>query len=374
MTTRICFVTKEVFAWGKYGGFGKYVRTVGAELIRRGFEVSAVIPRSADQRTREVVDGITVLGLPYPTSLVDSVASELLARACAPYFYRKCQADIYHSINPSFYTLLAMLGRPRAKHLIAFCDLRGIYDWRVITSIPSLATLPNRLRAFPVESPFMRRIVRQADVFYAMTKFLAEKAVEMYGLQNPPTIVRFPYEPPGRKMKKSDKPTVCFLGRLDLIKRPWIFFELARDFPGIEFCVIGRSTVPSQDLPMIKRYTDLKNLKFFGLRFGEEKSQLLEKSWILINTSIHEGLPTAFLEAWGHECSVLSGMNPDGLVERFGYWVRDGRYSEGLRYLLSDENWQEKGKAGRRYVEKYHNIQLNINQLIRIYRDLLTQA
>lgn len=68
MTIRVCFVTKEISAWGKYGGFGNYVRLVGRELIKRGFEVCAVIPRSENQATLEDLDGITVLGLPYPTS------------------------------------------------------------------------------------------------------------------------------------------------------------------------------------------------------------------------------------------------------------------------------------------------------------------
>src|SRR3990172_10318490 len=116
-TIRICFVTKDIFGWGKYGGFGSYVRLVGSELVKNGFEVDSVIPRSENQRAFEQVDGIRVFGLPYPGSLKESVPADLVARAFAPFLYSECRAQIYQSINPSFYTLLAQLASPTAKHL-----------------------------------------------------------------------------------------------------------------------------------------------------------------------------------------------------------------------------------------------------------------
>ena len=58
---RICLVSVEIFAYGKYGGFGKATRTIGKELARRGYEVFAVVPRRLDQPPEEDLDGITVL-------------------------------------------------------------------------------------------------------------------------------------------------------------------------------------------------------------------------------------------------------------------------------------------------------------------------
>ncbi len=373
MATRICFVTKELFAWGKYGGFGKYVRLVSRELIKRGFEVCAVIPRSENQASLEDLDGVIVFGLPYPTSLLDSVPSELVARTCASYLYSKCRADIYHSVNPSFYTLLAKLGRPSAKHLIAFSDLRDMHDWRRIATISSEAAVHNKIRGLPVESQFLKRVVKQADGFYAKADFLAEKAVKMYGLDSRPPIVRHPIEAPRRNMKKSDQPVVCFLGRLDPVKRPWVYFELARKFPQTQFCVMGQTTVPSKYAPLIKAFSSLSNLKFLGWTFGERKSRILEKSWILINTSIHEALPVAFLEAWSHECAVLSGANPDGLVNKYGCYVPDGDFARGLQHLIGNNLWEKKGKAGRQYVETHHDVRSNIERLIEIYHTILTE-
>ncbi len=59
---RVCLISVEIFAWGKYGGFGRATRLIGRELARRGVEVTAVIPRRQDQKPVEYLDGIRVLG------------------------------------------------------------------------------------------------------------------------------------------------------------------------------------------------------------------------------------------------------------------------------------------------------------------------
>ena len=59
---RICFISVEIFAWSKIGGFGRSTRMLGRELVRRGFDVSAVVPRRVGQAPIEILDGIRVYG------------------------------------------------------------------------------------------------------------------------------------------------------------------------------------------------------------------------------------------------------------------------------------------------------------------------
>ena len=69
---------------------------------------------------------------------------------------------------------------------------------------------------------------------------LAPKVPGTYGME--PTPLAFLPNPmgvvPGRK-RTSKTPRVVFLGRLDPIKRPWVFVELARRFPSTEFLMLG---------------------------------------------------------------------------------------------------------------------------------------
>jgi len=52
---RVCLICVEIFAWGKYGGFGRATRLIGRELAKRGVEVFAVVPRKGRAETCRAV-------------------------------------------------------------------------------------------------------------------------------------------------------------------------------------------------------------------------------------------------------------------------------------------------------------------------------
>ena len=162
---------------------------------------------------------------------------------------------------------------------------------------------------------------------------------------------------------KSEKPQVIFLGRLDPIKRPWLFVELARFFPAVEFLMLGqphfkgRGSWAAHDLP--------PNVRLFGHVDGALKHQIVSSAWVLVNTSIHESLPTSVLEALARETPILSFTNQDNVTSRFGIvapWCSgDGRKGlgalvAGLRQLLDDTTRRTMlGREGRRWVEGTHH-------------------
>ncbi len=61
---KICLICVEIFAWGKYGGFGRAARTIGREIVKQGHTVCAVVPRRKGQGEEEDLDGIKVFGFP----------------------------------------------------------------------------------------------------------------------------------------------------------------------------------------------------------------------------------------------------------------------------------------------------------------------
>lgn len=162
---------------------------------------------------------------------------------------------------------------------------------------------------------------------------------------------------------KHPLPRVIFLGRLDPIKRPWLFVELARLFPDVEFLMLGQShfqgsgTWAADALP--------KNVKLLGHVDGEIKVELLKSAWVLVNTSIHEALATSFLEALACEVPLLSCTNQEGVVSRFGLFtgICDGdglrglpAFADGLCRLLTNRVMRvELGRRGRLWVERTHN-------------------
>jgi len=358
---RICFICVEIFAWGKYGGFGRATRIIGRELVKRGIEVFAVVPRRKGQKPVEELDGITVLSFPpyHPLSAID--------------FSKQCDADIYHSQEPSLVTYLAMRAMPNRKHVVTFRDPRDTQDWKIEFLNPSISKLRVLCNYLYEDSFLVKRAIQRANGVFCTAQHLVSKVKSKYGLKSDPNFLPTPVFV-ADKVQKSITPTVCFLARWDKRKRPEIFFNLAKKFPHVKFIAIGKAQDMEWDGYLRKTYSSLPNLEMTGFidQFAtDELSRLLEKSWILVNSATREGLPTSFLEALSHRCAILSQVNPDGIAERFGYHVKDDDFVQGLERLLERDAWREKGESGYRYVKENYELRKVIDQHISVYCETL---
>lgn len=165
------------------------------------------------------------------------------------------------------------------------------------------------------------------------------------------------------------EPMLLFVGRLHPEKRPWVVLELARRFPGVRFVVAGPASADARVAGFLAGRARPSNVELAGLVEGREKDRLFRECWALLNTSIHEGLPMTFLEAFAYGKPVVSGVDPEDLATRFGYCagVRLGSgldeatlaaFSEQIARCLADERGRrDKGAAARRYVEEHHTFE-----------------
>lgn len=358
---RICFVCVEIFAWGKYGGFGRATRIIGRELSKRGIDVYAVVPRRSGQNAVEELDGTTVLSFtPYsPVSSWD--------------LYKKCDADIYHSQEPSFGTFLAMKAMPNRKHVVTFRDPKDILDWKVEFLHPSRSRLRVMFNYLYQDNFLVKRAVRRADGVFCAAEYLIPKVKLNYDLRTDPFFLPTPVVVPD-KVEKASNPTVCFLARWDKRKRPELFFELARSFPRVKFVAVGEAQDKKLDRYFRETYSKLPNLEMTGFidQFSTNQlSSILEKSWILVNTSLREGLPVSFLEAAANRCAILSGMDSDGFPSKFGYCAKDDNFIEGLEFLLKNERWRRRGEDGYKYVRETFEIKKTIDKHVDVYEEIL---
>lgn len=194
--------------------------------------------------------------------------------------------------------------------------------------------------------------------------FLRERFPTTFGL--PPEAARLLPNPLALRVgtvAKAERPTVLFLGRLDSVKRPWILCEVARRLPDIEFHALGGAFTGGRGVWRPENVPT--NLHLHGHVEGEAKFRHLEKSWLLLNTSIHEGLPVTFQEALAYETPIVAALNPEDVPRRFGRYV--GHYpGDGLaavepfvaaiRELVDDRAQLERlGRAGRAWLEATHS-------------------
>jgi glycosyltransferase involved in cell wall biosynthesis len=205
------------------------------------------------------------------------------------------------------------------------------------------------------------RLLARPLLFAAHSQTMAAKIPATYGT-TPPEVFILPniieLNPDG--IPKSLRPRVVFLGRLDPIKRPWLFAQLAEQFPDVEFLFMGRAHFEGAgawqpvDLPA--------NVQLLGHLDGAEKLKTLASAWALINTSIHESRAISFLEALACETPLISCQNPSDLVSRFGFYVgrwdgdgRDGlpQFGAALKRLMEDTETRVRlGKEGRAWVSE----------------------
>jgi glycosyltransferase involved in cell wall biosynthesis len=292
--------------------------------------------------------------------------------------YQRCAADIYHSEEPTIGTYLAQKAMPDRKHIVTSQDPRTTGDWLTEYRYFSL----RQKGMFPLmylyeKNTLVKKAVQNADAVYCQAKHIIPKTQSLYGLSAIPDFLPNPVQVPEEEFAKAKTPTVCFLARWDRRKRPEIFFNLAKKFPHVAFIAVGKAHDKRYDRYLRKKYAAIPNLEMTGFidQFSSESwKHILGKSWIVINTAARECLPVAFLEAAAFRCALLSGNNPDGFAENFGYHVHDGNYAAGLDFLLGSDRWRERGARGYEYVKKTHELDKVIDQHIDIYTALCGQG
>ena len=358
---KLCFVCGEIFAWGKYGGFGRATRWIARDLAARGHEVTAVVACGPGQRPVETLDGIIVLGY-QPRRFWDALG-----------LLRECDADVYHSQEPSLATVLAQRARPDRAHVVTSRDPRLAYDWCLEFARPTISRARVVANLLYEDSPLVHRAVRRADQVACTARFLEPRVRRKYRLAAAPIFLPSPVELPDR-VAKAGRPTVCFLSRWDRRKRPERFLELADRFPEVRFIALGRSRDARFDRALREQYGGRPNLEMPGFvdQFaGPRLSEILSESWIVVNTATREGLPNAFLEAAAHGCAILSRVDPEGFASSFGRHVPDDDFGGGLRWLLEQDRWRAGGQAARGYVSEHYERRHAVDLHEALYRELL---
>ncbi len=363
---RICLLSTQVFAWGKYGGFGQITRALARGLAAKGFEVTVVVPRRGTQERWEELDGFRVLGYK-PCELLRG--QRILAEV---------EADVFHSIEPHYLSFLAQIAHPRAGHVITCLDVRMWEEWRVEVSYwPAGRRRLWRLAYWFEYGTAVRRAVRRADVVGYQYPDQLSKIRAVFGRWKLDGLLPNPLYVPEQAPEKASQPLVAWVARLDGRKRPEVFLKLVEATPEIEFVAFGSSQDERIRSEFEKAAARLENLDWRGFVNQFENEEIFEKlgkAWVLVNTAAREGLPVSFLEAWAHGCAVLSCNDPGGLVRRFGRVVEDEDYLTGLEWLIEEERWRQLGRRGREWVAERYEAEKALTRHVQLYELALRRA
>ncbi len=131
--------------------------------------------------------------------------------------------------------------------------------------------------------------------------------------------------------RKFSRPTILYLGRIKKYKRVDLLMqvmpEILKEIPQARLFVAGWGTEASAITDMSMRSKLRKKLKIIGPVSTAEKKELLSRSWVFVNPSMHEGWGISVIEANLHGTPAVAFRVP-GLLESIkdqetGYLVHD---------------------------------------------------
>jgi glycosyltransferase involved in cell wall biosynthesis len=215
--------------------------------------------------------------------------------------------------------------------------------------------------------------LRLADEIVVQTNRQAELCVETIGRSASviPSIVA-PAEratAPGRYF--------LWLGRIMPNKRPMEFVELARAMPDAVFTMVAIAVDGYEALLSEVRSTaaEISNLTLSDPVERSHALGVIEGSVAVVSTSVQEGMPNVFLEAWARGVPALAlSHDPDGVISRH----RLGFCASGSKVRLvgaANDLWAARDEstpvADRclRYVSEHHSPQVVVARWLDVLRD-----
>ncbi len=158
---------------------------------------------------------------------------------------------------------------------------------------------------------------------------------------------------------------VLWVGRISPEKRfEWIV-DVAERCSDYNFTVVGASNHGSAyETKLLQRATALPNVKHLGHIHHEKMIDIYRQSSFLCSTSIIEGFPNVYLEAWRLGIPVLGSFDPDGVIASSGAgWVTESvdDYVRRLEEISQNPTiWHQASSAAKNYYLNNHTLEINM--------------
>jgi glycosyltransferase involved in cell wall biosynthesis len=367
---KVCLVAHFAFGAltggtaGHIGGVERQTTLMARWLAARGHAVT-LVTWDEGQAEGVVIDGVRVLkmcrradGLPglrffHPrwTSL-----DRALARADAEVYYHNCGEYVTGQV-----ALWARRHHRRFVYSVASdpeCDPR----------LPQMKAWRERV-LFRYGLAHAARIIVQTETQQRMLE--DGRRLNSVVLPMPVLAPAGPFVPPSPPL--GDGARVLWVGRLSPEKRPDCFLDLARRCPTLRFDLVGPDDGGPYAARVLSEARSLPNLTVHGAIAREKVYEFYRAVACLCSTSLFEGFPNTFLEAWSQGLPVVSTFDPDNLIARrhLGAVAPDvPGLALALRELLeSPDRWSAASREARRYFVENHTVDAAMTRFEEVFVD-----
>jgi glycosyltransferase involved in cell wall biosynthesis len=165
---------------------------------------------------------------------------------------------------------------------------------------------------------------------------------------------------------------IAWVGRIVPDKRLEWLLEMARRCPDLRFEIAGTPNEPSTYAArLLEEARCLPNVEVLGRVNAKEMHHVYRRACFLCNTSVTEGFPTTFLEAWSYGVPVITTFDSDNIVRANGLG-RVAKDVDGLakaaRELAGDpEAYSSCSQAARRYFYENHTTEVVTRRFLCVF-------
>ena len=214
--------------------------------------------------------------------------------------------------------------------------------------------------------------IKLADAIIVQNEYQEKMLKKNFGKDGFLIKMPFPLTEQGMP-EKANPPIVLWVGAMAEVKQPELFVRLSKAIPEARFQMIGGHSGNPELYDKIKESSKrISNFEYLGVIPFDEVNEYFSRASILVNTSLFEGFPHAFIQAWMHYVPVVSlNADPDELLckNKMGFHSKMfNQVVEDVKSLLKNEALREEmGVNGRKYVEKEHDITKVIKKYIKLF-------
>ncbi len=364
----VCIVAHKAYGalkggtHGHIGGIERQTALMAKWLSAHGVETSLIVWDEGGDNV-ETIDGVRVVklcpqnaGFPFIRFFHPRWTS--LVRAL-----KQVDADVYYQNGAENATGQVALWCQRNRKAFVFSTAANT---DVLRELPDLRSARDRI--------LYRRGLRAASEIVAQTAMQADKLRKNFGVSSTvlpmpcefPVVEQAPQPPP-----QSSRQRVVWIGRISPVKRLEWLIRIAQDLPEIDFQVIGPFETEDYANKMLSASKDTRNLEFLGAVGREEVSAFYSGALCLCCTSISEGFPNTFLEAWSQGLPVVSSFDADNLLSEKGL----GIYGESPQALIagikclseSDSEWKGISRKSVEYYRNHHSLDAAMGRFQRFF-------
>jgi glycosyltransferase involved in cell wall biosynthesis len=363
----------QTFYGDHIGGAERQVQILSQGLRDCGWKTAYICERERDKPRFEVVEGMQVFALPERKKRAAWKNYSKLKAAVT-----ESKADILYQRMRHPYTGLSALAAQALKKPLV---------WAAASTADVIRGKDLRFASYAfafrdaLMHPLNRRLedygVRHADAVVLQTaqqKKLLQDHYRREGIVIPNHIV-FSED---FTVTKRNPPEILWISNIKPFKRPDLFLRLAGDCAdlAVNFVMIGACPDRESLLKIKETENNLQNFRYLGPLEPELAQQRIASAALLVNTSLFEGFPNAFQQAWLYGVPTLSlGVDPDGVIVREKIGFCHQTYEEllgKLRQLIAHpDEIVRMGIRSSEFARKEYNFSRLFPRYIWLFEKLL---